>query len=72
MFNFFESIAGIVDTVIGYVVGIFEMLVNLVIFIFKAQGFLLEVVTSLPPFMLTFAVVFISLAILYQILNKGA
>lgn len=72
MFNFFESISGIIDTVIGYVVGIFELLLNLVKFIFKAQAFLLEIVTSLPPFMLTFAVVFISLAILYQVLNKGA
>lgn len=72
MFNFFESISGIIDTVIGYVVGIFELLLNLVKFIFKAQAFLLDIVTSLPPFMLTFAVVFISLAILYQVLNKGA
>lgn len=72
MFKFFESIAGIFGTIVDYVVGFFELLINLVKLIFKAQAFLLEIITSLPPFMLAFAAVFISLAILYQVLNKGA
>lgn len=72
MFNFFESVSDIFGTVVDYVVGLFEMLLNLVKLIFKAQTFLLDVITSLPPFLLTFSVLFISLAILYQILNKGS
>lgn len=72
MFQFFESIAGIFGTVVDYIVGLFEMLLNLVKLIFKAQTFLVDVIASLPPFLLTFAVLFISLAILYQILNKGS
>ena len=71
MFKFFESVAGIFGTVVDYIVGLFEMLLNLVKLIFKAQAFLLDVITSLPPFMLVFATATIALAILYQILNKG-
>lgn len=72
MFNFFKSISSFISLGVRYLVGLIELLVNLVKLIFKAQAFLLDVVTSLPPFMLAFAVVFISLAILFQILNKGS
>ena len=72
MFNFFESIAGIFGTIVDYVVGLFEMLLNLIKLIFKTQTFLLDIITSLPPFLLPFALVIIALAILYQILNKGS
>lgn len=72
MFKFFESVAGIFGTVVDYVVGLFEMLLNLVKLIFKAQTFLIDIITSLPPFLLPFALVMIALAILFQILNKGS
>lgn len=72
MFQFFDSVAGIFGTVVDYIVSLFQILLSLVLLIFKAQRFLLDIITSLPPFLLVFAVVFISLAILFQILNKGA
>lgn len=72
MFNFFESIAGFIGTIVEYVVGLFEMMLNLIKLIFKAQTFLLDIVTSLPPFLLPFALITVAIAILYQILNKGS
>ena len=72
MFKFFESVAGILGTVVDYVVGLFDMVLNLVKLIFKAQTFLIDIITSLPPFLLPFALVMIALAILFQILNKGS
>ena len=71
MFQFFESVAGIFGTVVDYIVGLFEMLINLIKFIFKAQSFLLEVINSLPPFLLPFAIVTVAIVILFQVLNKG-
>lgn len=72
MFQFFNSVSNIFKTVVDYVVGLFEMLLNLVKLIFKAQVFLIRVVQQLPPFLVVFFVVIVSLAILFQILNKGS
>lgn len=72
MFKFFDSIAGIFTTAVNYIVGFFKLLVSLVVLIFKAQVFLVSVIASLPPFLVVFATVIVSLAIFYQILNKGS
>ena len=72
MFEFFDSIANIFKTVVDYIVDFFTLLLNLVKLVFKAQIFLIEIVGHLPPFLLGFFLVFVSLAILFQILNKGS
>lgn len=72
MFKFFESIANIFTTAVDYIIGLFGMLINLVKFVFKAQTFLVKVIASFPPFLVVFAMVIISLAILFQLLNKGS
>lgn len=72
MFQFFSSVGSIFKTAVNYIVGLLELLINLVKLVFRAQTFLLGIVTSLPPFIVTFALIFISIAILFQILNKGS
>lgn len=72
MFQFFDAIGNIITTVVDYVIGIFELLFNLVRLVFKAQLFLINIIQQLPPFLVVFFLVFISLAILFQILNKGS
>lgn len=72
MFQFFDAIGNIITTVVDYVIGIFALLFNLVKLVFKAQVFLINIVKQLPPFLVVFFLVFISLAILFQILNKGS
>ena len=72
MFQFFQSVANIFTTVVDYIVGVFELLLNLVKLIFKAQAFLIRIIQSLPPVLIVFFIVIVSLAILFQILNKGS
>lgn len=72
MFAFFDSVANIFTTIVDYVVGLFQLLLNLVKLVFKAQAFLIAIVRQLPPFLLGFFLVFVALAILFQILNKGS
>ena len=72
MFQFFESIANIFKTVVNFVVDLVQMLVNLILLIVKGFGFLTRVIAELPPFLIPFALGFIALAILYQVLNKGS
>lgn len=72
MFEFFEAVANVFSTVVGFVVGLFKMLFNLVRFIFQAQTFLFQLIAVLPPFLIVFISVTVSLAIFYQILNKGS
>ncbi len=72
MFKFFESVAGFVKTAVDYLVGLFELLLSLMKLVLKAQVFLIQVIGRLPPFLVAFFIVFVSLAILFQILNKGS
>lgn len=72
MFKFFESVANIFTTAVNFIVSLFQMLIDLVKLIFKAQVFLIKVIGYLPPFVVAFALAFIALAILFQILNKGS
>lgn len=72
MFQFFDSVGNIFKTVVDYVVELFTLLLNLVKLILKAQVFLIQVISHLPPFLVAFFLVFVSLAILFQILNKGS
>lgn len=72
MFKFFDSVGNIFSTVVDFVIGTFKMLLNLVKLIFRAQAFLIEVIGHLPPFLVVFMLVTVSVAILFQILNKGS
>lgn len=72
MFQFFESVANIFKTAVNFIVDLVQMLFNLIGLIVKGFGFLTRVVAELPPFLIPFAMGFIALAILYQVLNKGS
>lgn len=72
MFQFFESVANIFKTVVNFIVDLVQMLFNLIGLIVKGFGFLTRVVAELPPFLIPFAMGFVALAILYQVLNKGS
>ncbi len=72
MFQFFESVANIFKTAVNFIVDLVQMLFNLIGLIVKGFGFLTRVVAELPPFLIPFAMGFVVLAILYQVLNKGS
>ena len=71
MFAFFDSVAAIFQTVVNFVVGLVEMIMNLFSIIFKGTVFLFALVPNLPPFCMSFIAVTLSIAISIQILNKG-
>jgi len=72
MFKFFEAIAAIFSTIVNFIVGLFEMIANLLRIIVKGTLFLFAIVPNLPPYCMSFLVVILAVAILIQILNKGS
>lgn len=72
MFKFFEAIAAIFSTVVNFIIGIFEMIGNLLAIIFKGTLFLFAIIPNLPPYCMSFLAVTLAVAILLQILNKGS
>ena len=71
MFQFFDAVASIFDTVVNFIVGIFEMIGNLLSIIYKGTAFLYAIIPNLPPYCMSFFAVTLGIAILIQILNKG-
>lgn len=72
MFKFFEAIAGFVSTIVNFVVTLFEMLVLVVTNIARFIAWLIACISYLPPWLVAFVVVPISLAVVFQIINKGS
>lgn len=72
MFEFFASIAEFITSIVHYVVNLFLLLIELLVSMGQAVLWLFSCLIYLPPFMTAFVVVPISLAICYQILNKGS
>ena len=71
MFAFFNGIVAFIETVVNFIISLFELLVFVVVSIFRAVTWLFACVAYLPPFLTGFLLVPISLAIVFQILNKG-
>lgn len=71
MFQFFSSIAGFITSIVGYVVNMFLMLVELLLSMARAVVWLFACIAYLPPFLTAFVLVPVSLAILFQVMNKG-
>ena len=61
MFQFFDAVASIFQTVVNYIVNLITMIVFVIINVARAFGWLFA-----------FVVVPISLSIVFQILNKGS
>lgn len=72
MFQFFDAVAGFVETVVGFIVNMIATLVLVIVNIVRSVGWLVMCLSYLPPWMVGFVVVPISLAVVFQILNKGS
>lgn len=72
MFQFFEGIVGFIQTIVSFIINIFELLFFVVTSIVRAVTWLFACVAYLPPFLTAFLLVPISLAIVFQIMNKGS
>lgn len=72
MFKFFEAIAGFISTIVNFVVNLFEMLVLVITNIARSIAWLIACISYLPHWLVAFVVVPISLAVVFQIINKGS
>ena len=72
MFQFFESIAGFITSLVNYLVNFFDMLLVLVRSMVQGVEWLFMMIALLPPFLTMFILVPVSLAIFYQLLNRGS
>jgi hypothetical protein len=71
LFQFFDAVSAIFQTFVNFIVGLYEMICNLLGIVFKGTLFLFALVPNLPPYCMSFIAVMLSIAILIQILNKG-
>ena len=72
MFKFFEAIAGFISTIVNFEVNLFEMLVLVITNIARSIAWLIACISYLPPWLVAFVIVPISLAVVFQIINKGS
>lgn len=72
MFKFFESITGIVQIVVDFIVSMFQMVVFLFEQIPKALAYVGVVTALLPAFLKTFVLLFVGIIVVLQIMNKGS
>jgi hypothetical protein len=72
MFKFFESITGIVQIAVGFIVSMFQMVVFLFEQIPKALAYVGVVTALLPAFLKTFVLLFVGIIVVLQIMNKGS
>lgn len=72
MFQFFDAVAAIFQTVVNYIVNLITMIVFVIINVVRAFGWLFVCIQYLPGWLIAFVVVPISLSIVFQILNKGS
>lgn len=72
MFEFFNAIGGFITTIVNFIVNIFEVLLMVVGSMIRAVAWLFACLAYLPPFLVGFVVVPISIAIIFQLINKGS
>ena len=72
MFQFFGAIGAFITTIVNFVVNMFELLIEILTSMVRAVTWLFACLAFLPPFLVGFVVVPISIAIIFQVLNKGA
>lgn len=72
MFEFFNAIGGFVTTIVNFIVNAFEVLALVIGSMIRAVAWLFACLAYLPPFLVGFVVVPISIAIIFQVINKGS
>lgn len=72
MFQFFGAIASFITTIVNFVVNMFQLLIEILTSMVRAVTWLFACLAFLPPFLVGFVVVPISIAIIFQVLNKGS
>lgn len=72
MFQFFGVVGAFVTTIVNFVVNMFSLMIEILTSMVRAVTWLFACLAFLPPFLVGFVVVPISIAIIFQVLNKGS
>ena len=72
MFQFFGAFGAFVTTIVNFVVNMFSLMIEILTSMVRAVTWLFACLAFLPPFLVGFVVVPISIAIIFQVLNKGS
>lgn len=72
MFQFFASIASLIDIVVNFVINMFQLLFTTMTSIIRAVSWLFLCIAYLPGWLTAFLLVPVALAVVFQVLNKGS
>ena len=72
MFQFFQSIANLIGIVINFIVSTFKMIMLIITQIPQAVAFVVTSVAYLPPFLVTFVMLFVATILIINLINKGS
>lgn len=72
MFKFFDTIINFISIVIDFVVDTFAGIASMIANFFKSIGFVYEIMTVLPDFLLAVVGVLLACCVIRFILKKGA
>lgn len=71
MFQFFDGITLLINTVIQFVVNSVQMIMIIIAKVPIAIGFIVTSVSYLPPFLASFAMLFMAVTVIINMINKG-
>lgn len=71
MFAFFDAVAAFAETIVNFVVNMFQLLITTFTNIIRAVAWLFVCIGYLPGWLTAFIIVPVSLAVIFQVLNKG-
>lgn len=72
MFKFFEGIADLITTIVGYVVDFFTSLIAVVVRAVQAMVYVVTVVGFLPTYVKVFILAMIGVSLILFFINKGS
>lgn len=72
MFKFFEGIADLITTIVGYVVDFFTSLIVVVVRAIQAMAYVVTVVGFLPTYVKVFVLAMIGVSLILFFINKGS
>lgn len=72
MFAFFDAVLSFVQIIVAFVVNMFQLLFTTVASVIRAVTWLFLCIAYLPGWLTAFLIVPVSLAVLFQVLNKGS
>lgn len=72
MFKFFEGIADLITTIVGYVVDFFTSLIVVVVRSVQAMAYVITVIGFLPAYVKVFVLAMIGVSLILFFINKGS